>query len=106
MSNWCSNGIHPIHACSSNPIEIRKECELLKCNLLDRLRQIFFTASVNAYYGSFIPCCFSQVNIVTQIEFPVLTVVHSSLSWSMTDGGTLSMVFLSFLAVFFSLSPT
>ncbi|XP_066147574.1 transmembrane protein 39A [Euwallacea fornicatus] len=64
ISNWCSNGIPPIHACSSNPAEIRKECEHLKSNFLDRLRQVFFTAAMNAYYGSFIPCCFSQQELV------------------------------------------
>ncbi|CAG9773024.1 unnamed protein product [Ceutorhynchus assimilis] len=64
VSSWCSNGIQPIHACSSNPSDIRRECELLKVNLLDRLRQIFFTAAINAYYGCFIPCCFAQPELV------------------------------------------
>ncbi|ENN72663.1 hypothetical protein HUJ04_006712 [Dendroctonus ponderosae] len=64
VSTWCSNGVQPLHACSSNPSDIRIECEHLKANFLDRLRQIFFTAAVNSYYGSFIPCCFSQSELV------------------------------------------
>ncbi|KAL1509443.1 hypothetical protein ABEB36_004178 [Hypothenemus hampei] len=64
VSSWCSNGIPPIHACSPNPVDVRRECEHLKANIFDRLRQIFFTATINAYYGSFIPCCFAQPELV------------------------------------------
>ncbi|KAF7266076.1 hypothetical protein GWI33_020587 [Rhynchophorus ferrugineus] len=62
--SWCSNGIPPIHACSSNPSDIRKECELLKSNFNDRIKQICFTSAVNAYYGGFVPFCFAQPQLV------------------------------------------
>ncbi|XP_050293250.1 transmembrane protein 39A isoform X2 [Anthonomus grandis grandis] len=61
---WCSNGIPPLHACNTSPADVRLECEHLKTNFLDKLRQIFFTATMNAYYASFIPCCFAQPELV------------------------------------------
>lgn len=106
VSSWCSNGIQPIHACSSNPSDIRKECEHLKANLLDRLRQIFFTASINTYYGSFIPCCFSQVLFILK-QFTTQCIEISLIfrqNWCMIGGG-ISSLGLSFLleALFFLL---
>lgn len=52
----------PLHACSSNPSEIRLEVEELKMNFNSRVKQILFNSVLNAYYAGFIPCCFAQVN--------------------------------------------
>ncbi|XP_060526720.1 transmembrane protein 39A-A isoform X2 [Cylas formicarius] len=69
---WCSDGKPPLHACSSNAIEIRKEAENLRNNFNDRLRQILFSAVVNAYYGGFIPCCFAQ----PQLQYDIFWVTQ------------------------------
>jgi len=69
VASWCSNGIPAIHACSSNPNDIRKECEHLRFNLNDRVRQILFTSVINAYYGGWIPCAFAPGELVYDIPW-------------------------------------
>lgn len=61
LINWSSNiTLPPLHACSSNAIDIRREVENLRNNFNNRVKQILFSALVNAYYAGFIPCCFAQ----------------------------------------------
>lgn len=63
LVNWSSEAqIPPLHACSSNPGDIRKEVENLKTSFNMRMKQILFNSILNAYYAGFIPCCFAQVN--------------------------------------------
>lgn len=50
----------PTHSCSTNPITIRTEIEMLRCDYNNRFKQVVFTAFLNAYYAAFIPCCFAQ----------------------------------------------
>lgn len=53
------NGI-PTHSCSTNPITIRAEIEVLRADYNNRFKQVVFTSLLNAYYAAFIPCCFAQ----------------------------------------------
>ncbi|XP_056637192.1 transmembrane protein 39A [Diorhabda carinulata] len=53
----------PLHACSSNAVDIRKEVENLIANFNCRMKEILFSAVCNAYYGGFIPCCFAQSSL-------------------------------------------
>ncbi|XP_023020616.1 transmembrane protein 39A [Leptinotarsa decemlineata] len=59
LINW-SSATPPLHACSSEPSEIRKEVTSLITNFNCRLKEILFCAILNAYYAGFIPCCFAQ----------------------------------------------
>lgn len=62
LVNWGTDTqIPPLHACSSNPVDIRKEVENLKTSFNMRMKQILFNSILNAYYAGFIPCCFAQV---------------------------------------------
>lgn len=53
------NGI-PTHSCSTNPVTIRAEVDVLRADYNNRFKQVVFTALLNAYYAAFIPCCFAQ----------------------------------------------
>lgn len=53
------NGI-PSHSCSTNPIVIRAEIDILRTDYNNRFKQVVFTSLLNAYYAAFIPCCFAQ----------------------------------------------
>lgn len=53
------NGI-PSHSCSTNPIVIRAEIDVLRTDYNNRFKQVVFTSLLNAYYAAFIPCCFAQ----------------------------------------------
>lgn len=53
------NGI-PTHSCSTNPIVIRAEIDVLRTDYNNRFKQVVFTSLLNAYYAAFIPCCFAQ----------------------------------------------
>lgn len=53
------NGI-PSHSCSTNPIVIRAEIDILRTDYNNRFKQVVFTCLLNAYYAAFIPCCFAQ----------------------------------------------
>lgn len=53
------NGI-PSHSCSTNPITIRTEIDVLRADYNNRFKQVVFTSLLNAYYAAFIPCCFAQ----------------------------------------------
>ncbi|XP_030756361.1 transmembrane protein 39A-A isoform X2 [Sitophilus oryzae] len=78
--SWCSKGRPPIHACSSNPLDVRRECEHLKSNFNDRIKQICFTSIVNAYYGGFIPFSFAQPQLVFDRNWCLQHVVY--IFWS------------------------
>lgn len=53
------NGI-PTHSCSTNPVVIRAEIDVLRTDYNNRFKQVVFTSLLNAYYAAFIPCCFAQ----------------------------------------------
>lgn len=53
------NGI-PSHSCSTNPMLIRSEIDVLRTDYNNRFKQVVFTSLLNAYYAAFIPCCFAQ----------------------------------------------
>lgn len=53
------NGI-PTHSCSTNPVTIRAEIDVLRADYNNRFKQVVFTSLLNAYYAAFIPCCFAQ----------------------------------------------
>lgn len=53
------NGI-PTHSCSTNPLTIRAEIDVLRADYNNRFKQVVFTSLLNAYYSAFIPCCFAQ----------------------------------------------
>ncbi|CAH1119350.1 unnamed protein product [Phaedon cochleariae] len=59
LVNW-SSSTPPLHACSSNAVEIRSEIENLVANFNSKMKEILFCAIINAYYAGFIPCCFAQ----------------------------------------------
>ncbi|KAJ8921469.1 hypothetical protein NQ315_003087 [Exocentrus adspersus] len=59
LVNW-TRGAPPLHACSCSAVDIRREVENLKSNFNCRMKQILFSAILNAYYAGFIPCCFAQ----------------------------------------------
>lgn len=68
LVNWSTEAqIPPLHACSSNPADIRKEVENLKTSFNMRMKQILFNSILNAYYAGFIPCCFAQVEEIQTI---------------------------------------
>lgn len=50
----------PSHSCSTNPITIRTEIDILRNDYNNRFKQVVFTSLLNAYYAAFIPCCFAQ----------------------------------------------
>ncbi|CAH1961412.1 unnamed protein product [Acanthoscelides obtectus] len=59
LVQWTSP-LPPLHACSTNPKDIRKEAEQLIINFNNRIKVMLFSAIVNAYYAGFIPVCFAQ----------------------------------------------
>lgn len=63
LVNWTTGAPPPLHACSCNATDIRREVESLKTNFNNRMKQILFSAILNAYYAGFIPCCFAQVRL-------------------------------------------
>ncbi|KAG5876130.1 hypothetical protein JTB14_007537 [Gonioctena quinquepunctata] len=62
LVNW-SSSTPPLHACSSDASEIRKEVASLTLNFNCRMKEILFCAILNAYYAGFIPCCFAQPSL-------------------------------------------
>nr|CAH7746110.1 unnamed protein product [Callosobruchus chinensis] len=59
LVQWISP-LPPLHACSTNPKDIREEAEQLIDNFNNRIKVMLFSANVNAYYAGFIPLCFAQ----------------------------------------------
>lgn len=67
---WNSKVTPPLHACTNNASEIRKEVENLKTNFNNRMKQILFNSILNAYYAGFTPCCLAPVKEIKPLKFP------------------------------------
>ncbi|XP_068633812.1 transmembrane protein 39A [Battus philenor] len=50
----------PLHCCSHEPQHARNEADTLTADFNMRLIKILFNSLIEAYYTSFIPCCFAQ----------------------------------------------
>lgn len=86
LVKWASNRMPPLHACSTKPVEIRKEVENLISNFNYRIKEILFSSILNAYYAGFIPCCFAQsvvhYDILWAIQYILFIFISSFLAFS------------------------
>ncbi|CAH2047500.1 unnamed protein product, partial [Iphiclides podalirius] len=55
-----NNESAPLHCCSHEPQHARDEADTLTADFNLRLKKILFNSVLDAYYTSFIPCCFAQ----------------------------------------------
>ncbi|KPJ16113.1 Transmembrane protein 39A [Papilio machaon] len=55
-----NSGNPPLHCCSHEPQHARNEADTLTADFNMRLIKILFNSLIEAYYTSFIPCCFAQ----------------------------------------------
>ncbi|KPI95873.1 Transmembrane protein 39A [Papilio xuthus] len=55
-----NSGNPPLHSCSHEPQHARNEADTLTADFNMRLIKILFNSLIEAYYTSFIPCCFAQ----------------------------------------------
>lgn len=69
LVSWNSDGLPPMHACTSNAADIRAEVENLKSNFNGRMKQILFSSVLNAYYAGLVPCCFAQSFVYYDINW-------------------------------------